>query len=110
VPSVPSVLANAWITYAFAMPPDIGPQWGPLKASIGTRYRNVEYADAGQTRIVPGVPLFDAGLEQTVSNVTWRLGVNNIFDRAYYVYAAGTGGGAFPGPGRTAYARVTARW
>ncbi len=59
VPSVPSVLANAWITYAFAMPPDIGPQWGPLKASFGTRYRNVEYADAGQTRIVPGVPLFD---------------------------------------------------
>ena len=109
VPSVPSVLANAWITYAFAMPQP-APQWGPLKASFGVRYRNVEYADPGQTRIVPGVPLFDAGLEQTISNVTWRLGVNNMFDHPYYVYAAGTGGGAFPGPGRTAYARITARW
>jgi iron complex outermembrane recepter protein len=109
VPSVPSVLANAWITYAFALPQQ-GPQWGPLKASVGMRYRNVEYADAGQTRVVPGAPLFDAGLEQTIRNFTWRLGVNNIFDRPYYVYAAGTGGGAFPGPGRTAYARVTARW
>jgi iron complex outermembrane receptor protein len=110
VPSVPSVLANAWITYAFAMPQLFGPQWGPLKASVGVRYRNVEYADAGETRVVPGAPLFDAGLEETIKNVTWRLGVNNMFDRQYYVYAAGTGGGAFPGPGRTAYVRLTARW
>jgi len=106
VPSVPSVLANAWITYLIAMPQ----QLGPLKASLGVRYRNGEYADVGNTRDVPGTPLFDAGLEETIRNVTWRLGVNNIFNRSNYVYAAGTGGGAFPGPGRTAYLRVTAKW
>ena len=107
VPSVPSVLANAWITYAFPMPQ---PQLGPLRVSFGVRYRNGEYADAGDTRDVPGAPLFDSALEETIHNVTWRLGINNIFDRTNYVYAAGTGGGAFPGPGRTAYLRATARW
>jgi len=106
VPSVPSILANGWVTYALPLPQP----WGPLKASFGVRYRNREYADPGETRVVPGAPLFDAGLEETVRNITWRLGVNNIFDHPYYVYAAGTGGGAFPGPGRTAYVRVTARW
>jgi iron complex outermembrane receptor protein len=106
VPSVPSMLANAWITYLIAMPQ----QLGPLKASVGVRYRNGEYSDVGNTRDVPGTPLFDAALEETIRNVTWRLGVNNIFDRSNYVYAAGTGGGAFPGPGRTAYLRVTAKW
>jgi outer membrane receptor protein involved in Fe transport len=112
VPSIPSVLANAWITYAVPPPQDLllPPSVGPLRASFGVRYRNVEYADAGMTRIVPGVPLYDAGLEQTIGNVTWRLGVNNILNQAYYVYAAGTGGGAFPGPGRTAYLRIGAKW
>jgi hypothetical protein len=110
VPSVPSVLANAWITYAFVTPQQLAPQWGPLKASLGVRYRNVEYADVGMTRIVPGVPLFDIGLEQTISKLTWRLTVSNIFDRANYVYGAGTGGGAFPGLGRACHVRVTARW
>ncbi len=110
VPSVPSVLANAWVTYLLPVGQQFGPDLGPLKASAGVRYRNVEYADVGNTRVVPGAPVYDAALEQTVRNVTWRLGINNIFDRAYYVYASGTGGGAFPGPGRTAYLRVGAKW
>ncbi len=108
VPSVPSVLANAWITYALPLP--LPQPFGPVKASFGVRYRNVEYADVGETRVVPGAPIYDAALEETIKNVTWRLGVNNIFDRPYYVYAAGTGGGAFPGPGLTAYTRVSAKW
>ena len=107
VPSVPSVLANAWITYII---PISRPQFGPVNASLGVRYRNGEYADAGDTRSVPGVPLFDAALEESIRNVTWRIGVKNIFDRLNYIYAAGTGGGAYPGPGRTAYVRVTAKW
>jgi len=110
VPSVPSVLANAWITYAFTEWQQFGPDWGPLKASVGVRYRNVEYADVGNTRVVPGAPIYDTAFEEKIRNITWRLGVTNIFDRPYYVYAAGTGGGAFPGPGRAEYLRVSAKW
>jgi iron complex outermembrane recepter protein len=110
VPSVPSVLGNAWITYIAPVGPQLGPNWGPLKLSFGVHYRNVEYADVGNTRIVPGAPIYDAALEEAISNFTWRLGINNIFDRPYYIYASGTGGGAFPGPGRTVSLRVTAKW
>jgi len=33
-----------------------------------------------------------------------------MFDHRNYAYASGTGGGAYPGTGRTAYARVSAKW
>jgi iron complex outermembrane recepter protein len=106
VPSVPTVLANGWTTYDFVVSDPVG----ILRGSFGVRYRNLEYADAGNTRLVPGAPLFDAGLERIKDRFVVKVGVNNIFDRANFLYADGTGGGALPGPGRTAYLRVSAKW
>jgi iron complex outermembrane receptor protein len=106
VPSVPTLLANFWTTYDFA----VGEPIGILRASFGARYRNAEYADAANTRLVPGAPLFDAGVERIKDRYVFKVGVNNIFDRQNFLYADGTGGGALPGPGRTAYLRVSAKW
>jgi hypothetical protein len=33
--------------------------------------------------------------------------VSNIFDRENFITAAGTGGGALPGPGRTYFAKLS---
>jgi outer membrane receptor for monomeric catechols len=106
VPSVPTVLANLWTTYDILVNEPVG----LLRASFGARYRNREYADAGETRLVPGAPLFDAGLERIKDQYVFKIGINNIFDRQNFLYADGTGGGAYPGPGRTAYARLTVKW
>ena len=106
VPSVPTQLANFWTTYDFT----VGEPVGLLRASFGMRYRNLEYADAANTRLVPGATLFDAGLERIKDRYTIKIGVNNIFDTKNYLYADGTGGGALPGPGRTVYLRASAKW
>jgi len=103
VPSVPSALANLWTSYDFAVPEPVG----NLGALFGTRYQNREYADAGQTRIVPGAPLFQAGLEWRKERYRFTITVDNILNRTNFVYGAGTGGGAYPGPGRTVMARFT---
>jgi iron complex outermembrane recepter protein len=106
VPSVPTVLANLWTTYDLMVSEPVG----VLRASFGARYRDREYADAGETRLVPGAPLFDAGLERVKDRYVFKIGINNIFDRQNFLYADGTGGGAFPGPGRMAYVRLSAKW
>ncbi|MBE7218894.1 MAG: TonB-dependent receptor [Caulobacteraceae bacterium] len=105
VPSVPSVLANLFTTYDLAR---IGPLSG-LQLAIGVRYRNHEFADANETRLVPGVPLFDAALNWPLGRYGVSVGVQNALDRRNFLYGDGTGGGALPGPGRTAYLRLSAR-
>lgn len=103
VPSVPSVLANLWTSYDFVIPEPVG----ILRALFGMRYKNAEYADAGQTRIVPGAPLFQAGFEWRKGRYRFTVTVDNILNRTNFLYGAGTGGGAFPGPGRTVNARLS---
>lgn len=105
VPSVPSVLANLFTTYDLR-------RIGPLpdaQLAFGVRYRNHEFADANETRLVPGVPLFDAALNLPLGRYGVSLGVQNLLDRRNFLYGDGTGGGALPGPGRTAYVRLSAR-
>jgi iron complex outermembrane receptor protein len=97
VPGVPSKLANLWTSYAVVPNAPLG----TLQVAAGLRYRDLMYGDAGSTRIVPGYTLVD--LMVSFANRRWSLrgGVNNVFDRQNFAYAAGTGGGAFPGPGTT---------
>ncbi|HWE45873.1 MAG TPA: TonB-dependent receptor [Caulobacteraceae bacterium] len=106
-PSVPSFLANAWMTYDV----DLGHEvLKTLQLQLGARYRNKEYADAGETRQIPGSTLVDAGVSLPIKAFTINAGVDNVFDRRVFLFADGTGGGAFPGPGRTWFLRLSAKW
>ncbi len=105
VPSVPRRLANLWTSYDIALPQPIQ----TLQVAAGARYRGNEYADAGQTRIVPGATQIDLTLAIPHDRWTVRAGVDNVFDRVTYDYAAGTGGGVIPGPGRTYFVSVVVR-
>ncbi|HTW35275.1 MAG TPA: TonB-dependent receptor [Rhizomicrobium sp.] len=103
VPSVPTILANLWTTYDIPIP-GVGtePQIG-----FGARYRDHEFGDVGNTRRVPGVPLFDTVLGIPYREWEFQVGVSNIFDRQNYVDAAGTGSGAAPGPDRTYFVKLS---
>ena len=104
VPSVPSLLANAFTTYDVHL---AGPV-ETLQFTFAARYRNHEFADAAETRLIPGEPLFDVGLNIPCQAFAFSLGVQNILDRGNFLYGDGTGGGALPGPGRTAFVRLSA--
>jgi outer membrane receptor for monomeric catechols len=104
VPSVPSRLANLWTSYDLALADPIG----VIRGSVAAHYRNREYADAGQTRLVPGAATFDAGLALPRERWTLAIGANNFLDRRNFLYGDGTGGGALPGPGRTLFGRLSA--
>ncbi len=99
IPSVPKVLANLWTSYDLAR----------IHLSAGVRYRGTEFADAGQTRKVPGAALFDLGLNLPVGPSTLAFGVENLLDRRNFLYGDGTGGGALPGAGRTAFVKLSAK-
>jgi iron complex outermembrane receptor protein len=105
VPSVPSMLVNLWTSYDIAIP---GISEKP-EISFGVRYRNHEFGDVGNTRLVPGAPLFDVAL--AIPYEAWELqfGISNILDRQNYVDADGTGGGAMPGPDRTYFIKLSYR-
>jgi iron complex outermembrane receptor protein len=105
IPSVPSILANGWVAYEFTPSADIG----ALRLSAGMRYRNKEFADAASTRLVPGAPILNVGIAIPRDRWTLMVGVDNATDRRQFQYAAGAGGGAAPGPGRTAFVRMNAK-
>jgi iron complex outermembrane receptor protein len=107
-PSVPSLLANGWVTYDLDL--DHQDVFKTLQFQLGARYRNQEYADAGETRVIPGVTLVDAGIALPFKNFLINAGVDNVFDRRYFLYGDGTGGGAFPGAGRTWFVRLSGKW
>ncbi|HWA88452.1 MAG TPA: TonB-dependent receptor [Rhizomicrobium sp.] len=103
VPSVPSLLGNIWASYV--LPVSLLESRPTL--SLGMQYRNREYGDAANTRILPGDPIFNLVL--AVPYKQWRLqaGLSNLFDRRYYIDATGTGGGAAPGAGRTFFVKLS---
>lgn len=103
VPSVPTILANLWTTYDIPIP-GIGAE---PQIAFGARYRDHEFGDVGNTRRVPGVPLFDTVLGIPFHEWEFQVGVSNIFDRQNYVDAAGTGSGAAPGPDRTYFVKLS---
>ncbi len=104
VPSVPSLLANAFTTYDAHLEGPIE----TLQFTLAARYRNHEFADAAETRLIAGEPLFDVGLNIPYAGFTFGVGIQNILDRGNFLYGDGTGGGALPGPGRTAFVRLSA--
>jgi iron complex outermembrane receptor protein len=106
-PSVPSLLANGWVTYDVDLGHDV---LKTLQLQLGARYRSQEYADAGETRIIPSSILVDAGVALPFKAFTINAGVNNVFDRRNFLFGDGTGGGAFPGPGRTWFVRLSGKW
>jgi iron complex outermembrane receptor protein len=97
VPSVPKQIANAWSSYDLRLPGDLG----TLELAGGVRYRSAYYGDAAQTRKLPGATQIDASGALIQGRWTLRAGVENMFDKLNWSYAAGTGSGAVPGPGRT---------
>ena len=44
-----------------------------------------------------------------IGKVKLALGIDNLFDRRVFLYGDGTGGGALPGAGRTAFIRLSTR-
>ena len=105
VPSVPSLLANLFTTYDLHLADPVP----DVQLAFGARYKNHEFSDANETRQVPGVPLFDLALNLPLARYTVSVGVQNVLDRRNFLYGDGTGGGALPGAGRTAYLRLAAR-
>lgn len=105
VPSVPSMLANLWTTYDIAMPSP----FDQLQLALGASTRNRQYADAGETRIIPGATLLDFAVAVPHDRWTFRAGVENLLNRDNYVFAAGRGGGALPGQARTFFASISVK-
>ncbi|HEX4079484.1 MAG TPA: TonB-dependent receptor [Rhizomicrobium sp.] len=102
VPSVPSILANAWASYVLPVRPwDTSPM-----LSFGVQYRNHEYADAANTRFIPGDPVCNLVLAIPYGQWQLQAGLSNLFDQRYYIDASGTGGGAEPGVGRTWFVKL----
>jgi iron complex outermembrane recepter protein len=103
VPSVPQLLANLYTTYA--IPVSILGE-NPI-VSFGERVHSHEYGAVTDMRRIPGAALSDIAL--TLPFQTWKLqaGISNLFDRANFVDAAGTGGGAMPGFDRTYFVKLT---
>lgn len=97
VPSVPKRIGNVWTSYDLALPGEVG----TLQFATGLRYRSGYFGDTGQTRILPGATMVDLSAALMHGRWTLRGGVSNIGDERNYDYAAGTGSGAIPGPGRT---------
>jgi iron complex outermembrane receptor protein len=108
-PSIPPSLANLWTTYDIPIDGSLSSLFKTAQLSFGVRYRGNEFADAANTRLVPGVPLFDLGLGLPLGAVTVTMGVENLFDRENFLYGDGTGGGALPGPGRTVFLKLSAK-
>lgn len=102
VPSVPKRIGNVWTSYDFALPDAL-----KLQLAAGLRYRSTFYGDAGMTRILPGAVQVDLSAAITYDKFTLRGGVNNVGDKQVWDYAAGTGSGAMPGPGRTFFVSLS---
>jgi iron complex outermembrane receptor protein len=101
----PQAPANLWTSYDLRLGGDLG----LLRLKAGVRYHQRAYTDANNTRILPGSTLIDAGISWVLRRVELSVGVNNLADRTHWLYGAGTGGGAVPGPRRTVFGRVAAR-
>jgi len=99
VPTVPWMLANAWTSYDLPLPDALG----KLQLAGGVRYREHEYTDAGQTRLLPHATAVDLSAAWVRDRWTLRGGIQNLFDRTNYAYSAGTGSGAIPDQGRTVF-------
>jgi iron complex outermembrane receptor protein len=103
VPSAPSFLANLWTTYRLSIP-GFAPQ---LELSAGARFKNHQYSDVAQTRLIPGSAVFDLGAALPFETWAVRIGINNVFDRDYFLHGAGAGSAATPGEGRTFFVKVS---
>lgn len=105
VPSVPKQIGNVWTSYDLALPDAVG----KLQFAAGLRYRSSYFGDTGQTRILPGAAMVDLSAALLHGRWTLRGGVSNIGDKRNYDYAAGTGSGAIPGPGRTFFVSLAVK-
>jgi iron complex outermembrane receptor protein len=103
-PGTPATLANLWTSYQLPL----GAGMPALQLSAGLRYRSHMYADMGQTRFIPGEPLFDAAIAVPLAAWRLRVGVENLADRRNWTYGAGTGSGVMPGQGRTFFFKADA--
>ena len=105
VPTVPQRIANLWTSYDLPLPDPIG----TLQLAGGVRYREHEFTDAGETRILPHLTAIDLSVAWPHDRWTLRGGVMNLTDRTNWAYSAGTGSGAIPDQGRTFFVSATVR-
>ena len=69
----------------------------------GTGQDNSELQQGGYSKV-------NASLNWSKDKFLVRAWVDNLFDRENFLYGDGTGGGAYPGPGRTWFVRLSAKW
>ena len=81
---IPKHTAAAWVDYAVS-----GSRANGLGVGIGVRYVGSRYGDGRNTRLNPGVTLFDPSVHYTQG--PWRLALNvqNLFDKDNGVYGYG---------------------
>ncbi|RXR08304.1 TonB-dependent siderophore receptor [Pseudoxanthomonas composti] len=102
--NIPKARASVYLDYQLPM----APAWN---VSGGWRYaaRNVATPD-GQVR-VPAYHVFDAGVrfrgEVNGHALTWRLSVDNVFDKFYWRDTGSSGGDYYLFPGAPRLARLT---
>ncbi|MET0616983.1 MAG: TonB-dependent receptor, partial [Luteibacter sp.] len=77
----------------------------------GWRYASSNVATPDGSTRVPGYHVFDAGLRYTTSlaghAMTWRLNVDNVFNRFYWRDTGSSGGDAYLFPGMPRLARLS---
>lgn len=105
IPSVPSLLAQIWAAKTL----DLGGDLGGLRGSVGLRYHNKAFADVASSRLLPGGPVAACQIAWERRGLNVLVGVDNLTDQRHFPYGAGAGGGAMPAPGRTVFARLSAR-
>jgi len=100
---VPSHIYNAWVTYDFA----IGPLDG-FRIAGGMSYRDIIYADALNTLLIPHYTIYDLVLSYNKPKWDLSVGIKNLTDVTYFSTALGSG--ASVGEPRTFFAKANLRW
>lgn len=102
--NVPSERAAVYLDYRLPVAPD-------LSLLAGWRYASANVASADGSIQVPAYHVFDAGLRYDVRwndrEVTWRLAVDNLFDRFYWSDTGSSRGDQFLIPGAPRLARLS---
>ena len=106
VVNVPRFRASLYADYSLPFVPQ-------LKLMGGWRYASPNVATPGGAARVPAYNVFDAGLGYDASwhghALTWRLSVDNLFDRFYWRDTGSSGGDSYLFPGAPRLARLSLR-
>lgn len=107
VVNVPRRRAAIYLDWALPTHPDTG-------LLAGWRHASANPATPDGTTEVPGYNVFDFGFRHVSRwndhELTWRLSVDNVFDRFYWRDTGNSGGDNFLFPGAPRMARLSVTW